>query len=411
VVRLLNERRDLDYIYSDEDKKELSGWLTEPFLKPGWSPDFLMSVNYVTHFSVYRAEALRAAGGFRSEYDGSQDYDLALRVTEATDQIAHIPFTLYSWRKVPGSAASHLDFKDYAYDAGKRALEAALERRGHRGSVEHGLIEGRYRVRYEVQGRPQVRIIIPTRDRVDLLERCIDSIRKVSTYDRYDLVVVDNGSKERRTRQYLKSFGGEVVAYPEEFNYARMMNVAVERAGDTDYLLFLNNDTEVISPEWIEALVEHGQRAEVAAVGARLLFPSGEPQHEGILVGIEGAPAKNVVLPYFGMGKTIRNVSAVTAACMLVRPAVYRELGGFEERMGVAFNDVDFCLRAREKGYQIVYTPYALLYHDEGSSRGVGGMHGEEDAALFFARWGDYRDPYYHPSFDIDRPFELRVEL
>jgi glycosyltransferase involved in cell wall biosynthesis len=410
VVRLLNERRDLDYIYSDEDKKELSGWLTEPFLKPGWSPDFLMSVNYVTHFSVYRAEALRAAGGFRSEYDGSQDYDLALRVTEATDQIAHIPFPLYSWRKVPGSAASHLDFKDYAYDAGKRALEDALRRRGHRGIVEHGLVEGRYRVRYEVRGRPRVRIIIPTRDRVDLLERCIDSIRKMSTYDRYDLVVVDNGSKERRTHQYLNTFGGRVVAYPEKFNYARMMNVAVEQAGDADFLLFLNNDTEVISTEWIEALVEHGQRAEVAAVGARLLFPSGEPQHEGIIVGIEGAPAKNVALPYFGMGRTIRNVSAVTAACMLVRPAVYRELGGFEERMGVAFNDVDFCLRAREKGYEIVYTPYALLYHDEGSSRGVGGMHGEEDAALFLQRWGDYRDPYYNPSFDIDRPFELRME-
>jgi GT2 family glycosyltransferase len=410
VVRLLNQRRDLDYVYSDEDKKELSGWLTEPFLKPDWSPDFLMSVNYVTHFSVYRAEILRELGGFRSEYDGSQDYDLVLRVTERTDQIAHIPLPLYSWRKVPGSAAASLDFKDYAYEAGKNALEAALERRGYRGSVEHGLVEGRYRARYEIRGQPRVCIVIPTRDRVDLLERCVESVRRASTFERYELLVVDNDSKERRTQEYLQRFAGRAMRYPGPFNFARMMNAAAEQAGDADFLLFLNNDTEVIAPEWIEAMVEHGQRPEVAAVGARLLFPNGEPQHEGIVVGLGGSPARNVAMPYFNMGRTIRNVSAVTAACMLVRPEVFRELGGFEERMAVAWSDVDFCLRAREKGYEVVYTPYALLYHDEGSSRGVGGMHGDEDEALFLSRWSEYRDPYYNPSFAVDRPFELRMD-
>jgi GT2 family glycosyltransferase len=411
VVRLLNQRGDLDYIYSDEDKKELSGWLTEPFLKPDWSPDFLMSVNYVTHFSVYRAELLREVGGFRTEYDGSQDYDLVLRVTERTGDIAHIPLPLYSWRKVPGSAAASLDFKDYAYAAGKNALEAALERRGYRGTVEHGLVEGRYRVRYEIRGQPKVCIIIPTRDRVDLLERCVESVRRASTYEHYELLVVDNDSREGRTQEYLKAFPGRAMRFPGAFNFARMMNAAAEEAGDADYLLFLNNDTEVIAPEWIEAMVEHGQRPEVAAVGARLLFPNGEPQHEGIVLGLEGAPAKNVAMPYFRMGRTIRNVSAVTAACMLVRPDVFRGLGGFEERMAVAWSDVDFCLRAREKGYEIVYTPYALLYHDEGSSRGLGGMHGEEDDALFPSRWAGYRDPYYSPAFDIMRPFELPVAV
>jgi GT2 family glycosyltransferase len=410
VVRLLNERRDLDYIYSDEDKEELSGWLTEPFFKPDWSPDFLMSVNYVTHFSVYRAVVLREVGGFRTEYDGSQDYDLVLRVTERTDNLAHIPLPLYSWRKVPGSAAASLDFKDYAYEAGKNALEAALARRGYRGTVEHGLVEGRYRVRYEIEGAPRVCIIIPTRDRVDLLERCVQSVLRASTYEPYELLVVDNDSKERRTEEYLQSFPGRTMRFPGAFNFARIMNAAAEEAGNADFLLFLNNDTEVIAPEWVEAMVEHGQRPEVAAVGARLLFPNGEPQHEGIIVGLEGAPAKNVAWPYFGMGQTVRDVSAVTAACMLVRPEVFREMGGFEERMAVAFNDVDFCLRAREKGYEIVYTPYALLYHDEGSSRGLGAMHGEEDEALFLSRWADYRDPYYSPSFDIDRPFELKME-
>ena len=394
VVRLLNERRDLDYIYSDEDKKELDGSLTDAFFKPDWSPDFLMSVNYVTHFSVYRAEVLKRVGGFRSEYDGSQDYDLALRVTESTENLAHIPLPLYSWRKVPGSAAASLDFKDYAYVAGKKALEAALERRGYSGSVEHGIVEGRYRARYDISGEPRVLIVIPTRDRRDLLERCVESIRSASTYARYEILAVDNDSREPETLEYLESFPGRVFRYPGQFNFAAMMNAASQQAGDADMLLFLNNDTEVIAPEWIEALLEHAQRPEVAAVGARLLLPNGDPQHEGILVGADGAAAANVSVEYFGLGRTIRNCSAVTAACMMIRQTMFRELGGFEERLPVAFNDVDLCLRAREKGYEIVYTPYALLYHDEGSSRGLGGSQAADDEAFFRERWRGYRDPY-----------------
>lgn len=405
VVRLLNQRRDLDYIYSDEDKKELDGSLTDAFFKPDWSPDFLMSVNYVTHFSVYRAEVLRDVGGFRSEYDGSQDYDLALRVTESTDNIAHIPLPLYSWRKVPGSAAASLDFKDYAYEAGKKALEAALERRGYSGSVEHGIVEGRYRARYDIRGEPKVLIIIPTRDRRDLLERCVESIRSASTYPRYEIMVVDNDSSEAETLEYLEGFSGKVFRYPGEFNFAAMMNAAAQEAGDADMLLFLNNDTEVISPEWIEAMLEHAQRPEVAAVGARLLLPNGAPQHEGIVVGVDGAAASNVSLEYFGLGRTIRNCSAVTAACTMIRQEVFRELGGFEERLAVAFNDVDLCLRAREKGYEIVYTPYALLYHDEGSSRGFGGSQAAEDEMFFRARWQGYLDPYDNLGLDPARRF------
>ena len=397
VVRLLNERRDLDYMYSDEDKKELDGSLTDAFFKPDWSPDFLMSVNYVTHFSVYRADILRRIGGFRSEYDGSQDYDLALRVTESTDNIAHIPLPLYSWRKVPGSAAASLDFKDYAYVAGKKALEAALERRGYSGSVEHGIVEGRYRARYDIRGEPEVTILIPTRDRRDLLERCVESIRSASTYPRYRILAVDNDSREPETLEYLTAFPGDVFRYPGPFNFAAMMNAAAQRAGETGLLLFLNNDTELITPEWIEAMVEHGQRPEVAAVGARLVFPNGDPQHEGIIVGADGAAAANVSVEYFGLGRTIRNCSAVTAACMMIRQEVFRELGGFEERLAVAFNDVDLCLRAQEKGYEIVYTPYAQLYHDEGSSRGRGGSQAADDEAFFRERWRGYRDPYAGP--------------
>jgi O-antigen biosynthesis protein len=406
VVNLLNSRRDLDYVYSDEDKAEPGGWLTNPFFKPGWSPDLLMSVNYVTHFSVYRTEVVRAVGGFRSEFDGSQDYDLVLRVTEVTDQIAHVPLPLYSWRKVPGSAAAHLDFKTYAYDAGTRALEAALRRRGHQGSVERGLVRGRYRVRYSIRGTPRVTVIVPTRDRLDLLRPCLESVAR-STYRSHEVLVVDNDSEEPDMLTYLASLAHRVIRYPGAFHYSRMMNAAVEEAGDPEFVVFLNNDTEVIAPDWIEAMLEHGQRPGVAAVGARLLLRSGEPQHEGIVVGLGGSPARNVAHDFFDLGRTVRSCSAVTAACMLTRTEVFRELGGFEERFQVAWGDVDFCLRAREKDYEIVYTPYALLYHDEGSTRGIGGMHGLQDDEFFLARWGGYRDPYYNPCFDLETPFEL----
>jgi GT2 family glycosyltransferase/2-polyprenyl-3-methyl-5-hydroxy-6-metoxy-1,4-benzoquinol methylase len=415
VARVLNERSDLDYLYSDEDKKKMDGRLTEAFFKPGWSPDLLMSVNYVTHFSVYRKETLDRVGGFRLGFDGSQDYDLVLRVSEMTDRIAHIPLPLYTWRKVPGSAATHVGAKDYAYEAGRRALGEAIERRGLRGRVEEALVGGRYRVRYDVIGEPRITIIIPTRDRVELLAACVESIRRRSTYRNYEIMIVDNLSRKPETLEYLKSFDGRILPYPYEFNYARMMNTAVAEAGETDYVLLVNNDTEVISAEWMEAMLEHAQRPQVGFVGARLLFPDGKPQHEGIAVGLGGV-ASNLDhggqhFGYFDLGETIRNCSAVTGACMLTRLDVFRELGGFEERLRVAFNDVDLCLRARQRGYVVVYTPHALLYHEESSTRGK--LHPEEDERFFCERWGkpfELEDDYYNPNFSKRRPFRLELE-
>ncbi|HYZ10695.1 MAG TPA: glycosyltransferase [Actinomycetota bacterium] len=412
VVRTLNENPDLDFLYSDEDKKEPDGRLTEAFFKPGWSPDLLTSVNYVTHFSVYRREILEKVDGFRLGYDGSQDYDLVLRVTELTDRIAHIPIPLYSWRKVPGSAAAQLAFKDYAYDAGRRALSDALRRRGYSGRVDEAIVNGRYRVRYDIQGEPKVLIIIPTRDRVDLLRVCVDSIRRRTAYPNYEIMIVDNESSDPETLEYLSTFDGRVFPYPHEFNYARMMNVAVANAPESDLIVFMNNDTEVVSAEWLEAMIEHGQRPEVAIVGARLLFLDGKPQHEGIAVGLGGV-ASNLDhggqhFGYFDLGETVRNCSAVTGACMLMRPEVFAGLGGFEERLRVAFNDVDLGMRAREKGYLIVYTPHALLYHEESSSRGK--LHPEEDERFFCERWGppfSRADPYYNPNFSRRHPFRL----
>ena len=414
VVKLLNERRDLDYIYSDEDKRELDDALSDPFFKPDWSPDLLMSVNYCNHFSVHRKALLDKIGGFREGFDGSQDHDLVLRATEVTDRIAHIPLPLYTWRKVPGSAAVDIDSKGYAYEAGKRVLLDTLERRGYGGTVEEALVVGRYRARYKILGEPKVTIIIPTRDKVDMLRRCIESVRARTTYQNHEIMVVDNESAEPETLSYLsEEFGGRVLSYPHPFNYARMMNFAVSQVPDADFVLFLNNDTEVIREGWLEALLEHAQRPDVAATGGRLYYGEGQVQHEGIIIGWCGGSAGNVDFAGFdAYGETIRNASAVTGACMMVRRETYLDLGGMEERLGVAFNDVDFCLRAREKGYFIVYTPYAELFHYESSTRGS--LHPEEDERFFRERWGnpgDYQDPYYNPNLDIITPFRLRLEL
>lgn len=410
IVRRLNEDRNLDFIYTDEDKKELGGRRTEPFFKPDWSPDLEMSVNYVTHFSVFRREIIDRAGGFRSGYDGSQDYDLVLRVMELTDKIAHVAKPLYTWRRVPGSTAAEPHAKEFAIGAAKLALKDALERRGYEGEVSDGLVQARYRVRYAIKDDPSVTIIIPTRDRVDMLRRAVDSIRQKSTYANYEIMIVDNDSEERETLDYLESCDARVFPYPGEFHYSRMNNTAAREAGG-DYILFLNNDTEIITPDWIESMLEHAQRKEVAAVGARLFYPTGAIQHEGVIMGIAGGSAGNVDHGgYFGLGETIRNCSAVTAACMMTRADAFWDLGGFDEQLRVAFNDVDFCLRARQKGYQIVYTPYAQLYHYESASRGS--LHPMEDEQFFRDRWGnpgDYKDPYYNPNLDILRPFTLRV--
>jgi O-antigen biosynthesis protein len=410
VVRLLNENDGLDFVYSDQDKQELDGRLTEPFFKPGWSPDLLMSVNYVTHLSVVRRTLVQQLGGFREGFEGSQDYDLALRLSEVTDRIGHVALPLYSWRKVPGSAAVSIHEKDYAWEAGARALGEATQRRSHEAEVEPALARYRYRTRYSIRGEPKVTIVIPTRDRVRLLRKCVDSIRETSTYPNYDLAVVDNQSVESATLEYLEAFDGTVLHYPHAFNYSRLINFAAHKMSETDYLLFLNNDMEVISKDWIEALAEHAQRTEVAAVGARLLFPDGRPQHEGVMVGRRGGLPGNIHDAAYDLGTTIRNCAAVTFACALVRPEVYFSLGGLDERYQVAYQDVDFCLRAAEKGYWIVYTPHAQLYHDEGGTRGRRGRtHPPEDERLFLERWKGYRDPFYSPNLDPDRLFSLNL--
>ena len=409
VALALAAQPALDLVYSDEDKLDEHGNLVEPFFKPDWSPEHLTSRNYVGHLMVLRRSLVEQVGGFRQGYDGSQDHDLLLRVTELTDRVAHLPEPLYTWRRVPGSTAAVVDAKPYAFDAAKRALDDALVRRGLPGRATDGLLPSTYRTRYDVVGRPKVAVIIPTRNGVDLLRRCIDSVRERSTYRDLELIVIDNQSDDPETLEYLATFGGRIVRYPHRFNYARMMNLASWTA-DADQLLFLNNDTEVIEPSWVEALLEHAQRPEVGAVGCRLYYPNDAPQHEGVIVNYAGGAAGNVNFEgWWGFGDVVRDCTAVTGAVTMMRPAVFFEVGGFEERLRVAFNDVDLCLRVRQAGYRVVYTPYATLYHHESATRGF--VPHPEDDAFFDRRWEPrserFHDPFYNPNLDRSYPFKI----
>jgi GT2 family glycosyltransferase len=420
VVKLLNEQPDLDFIYSDEDKRTPEGRLVKPFFKPDWSPDLLLSTNYVPHFAVYRKRLVDEVGGLRSECDFSQDYDLVLRVTERTKRIGHLALPLYTWRMVPGSAASDLEAKPKSIDAAKRALADAMQRRGIQAQVTDGLWISTYRIKYRILGEPLVSIIVPTKDQVWLLARCIDSIRRRTDYKNYEILVVDNGSVEDSTHKYLRRLaqqpGIRVLDYPQPFNFSTINNFAAQHA-QGEHLLFLNNDTEVISKEWLSALLEHSQRPEVGAVGARLLYADGRLQHGGVIVGLGGvAGHAHKLLPkeqngYFVRAKVIQNFSAVTAACLMIRADLFADLGGFDgEHLPIAFGDVDLCLRIREQGLLVVWTPYAELYHHESASRGYEDTPEKQrrfgrEVEYMKAKWGDtlLNDPYYSPNLTQDR--------
>lgn len=410
VVLYLAAAPDTDMLYSDEDKLEPSGRRTGPYFKPRWAPEMFMSNMYTCHLGVYRTRPVREVGGFRPGYEGAQDYDLVLRLTEKTDKIAHLPYILYHWRRVPGSTALRYDQKGYADAAARRALTDAVARRGWDAEVEPGLIPSLFRVRRRLQGRPTTTIIIPFRDQADVLRRCVRSIREKTAVDlvQYRLLLLDNGSREKATAALLEELKKEsdvsVLRDDEPFNFSRLNNRAAREA-DGEFLLFLNNDTEVISAEWLAALVEHGQRPEIGAVGAKLLYPDGRTQHAGVVLGIgEVAGHAHRWVPddnpgYYGSAAMVREFSAVTGACLLTRRKLFLELGGLDEKnLAVAYNDVDYCLRLRERGLRIIYTPYAKLFHHESLTRGA--ANNPREAAYMAARWGRLmlNDPYYNPA-------------
>ena len=379
VVKAINENDRPQVLYSDEDKVTMD--LSEhfqPHMKPDYNKDLLRSNNYITHFFVADRTLVEEVGGEDGEYNGAQDYDLILKCTERAKGIAHIPRILYHWRVHKASTADNPASKMYAFDAGKRAIEDHLKRCGEIGKVSHEKDLGFYRVKYQVQGSPLISIIIPNKDQVESLDKCLESIEK-SSYKNYEIIIVENNSTEDETFAYYKKIESDkirIVYWSDEFNYSAINNFGVKHARG-DYLLLLNNDVEVITTDWLEELTANCQRKDVGIVGARLYYPDDTIQHAGIVIGIGGVAGalfvgmSRMFTGYLHKASIQQDLSAVTAACMMVKRSVYEELGGLEEELKVAFNDVDFCLRAREKGYLVVYDPNVELYHFESKSRGT----------------------------------------
>lgn len=379
VVKAVNEQGGPEALYSDEDKvtTDLSEHF-QPHMKPDFNKDLLRSNNYITHFFVASKNLADRVGGFDGAYNGAQDYDFILRCTEQAEGIVHIPRILYHWRVHKASTADNPASKMYAFDAGKRAIEAHLKRCMEPGTVSHTKDLGFYKVKYPVKGSPLVSIIIPNKDESETLAQCLESIER-SSYQNYEIIIVENNSEKEETFAYYEKIQSDrirIVFWPDEFNYSAINNFGASEAKG-DYLLLLNNDVQVITEDWLEELLSNCQREDVGIVGAKLFYPDDTIQHAGIVIGIGGvAGAVFTGLPgvysgYLHKASIQQDLSAVTAACMMVKRSVYEELGGLEEKLKVAFNDVDFCLRARDKGYLVVYNPEVKLYHHESKSRGT----------------------------------------
>lgn len=422
VVLLLNQHPEADMIYSDEDKIDDDNIRRHPYFKPDWSPDSFLSQMYTCHFGVYRRDIIHKIGGFRTGFEGSQDYDLVLRFTEHTEQVFHIPQILYHWRIHPESAASGSAAKPYAYVAAQKALSEALERRGEKGEVQE--VEGypgQYIIRYHISDHKLVSIIIPTKDLGHILNQCLDSIFTKSTYPNYEVILIDNGSMEPHTEKVISDWLNrepdrfKCYKYNLPFNYSKINNFAVTKA-QGDFLLFLNNDTEVITPDWIEGMVEQSQRQSVGAVGATLLYPDNTIQHAGIILGIANfAGHSHKHLPattpgYFGRTITINNYSAVTGACLMCKREVFKAVGGFNEELTISCNDVEMCLKLIDKGYRNVCLPHVKLYHYESKSRGQDITPEKkarflQETELMYRDWRTLieRDPYYNPNLTLER--------
>jgi len=407
-VKWLQDHRDADLIYSDEDKLTEDG-LDAPIFKPNWSPDYFLSCNYICHFTIIRADVLKQVGGFRSEFDGAQDYDLFLRIIERTSRIDHVPRVLYHWRRSETSTADNIRRKPGSLETGRLALEAHLERQKIRGHVTVDWRTHAYWIKRDLSDAKPVSIIIPVRDRIGLLKRCIESITKETNYAPYEIVIVDNDSQTEEARDFLSSTKHRVLNFSGPFNFSAINNFAVEQTANP-WLLFLNNDTEIIDGDWLTIMAEHIQRPEVGAVGPRLLYPDDTVQHGGIVVGVGGiaehafrgfpAEAPGVCRQL----QVTRNYSAVTGACLLTRREVFQKVRGFdEERLPVTFSDVDLCLKIRRAGYLVVYTPFARLYHHESGTRRrtVEPM----ETGVMQERWAGWLhdDPYYNPNLSRDR--------
>lgn len=427
VAKTLYESPTTDMIYSDEDKIDEQGMRSCPFFKPDWSPDTFLSQMYTCHLGVYRTKLVREIGGFRAGFEGSQDYDLVLRLTEKTKAIQHIPRILYHWRTIPQSTASGSSAKDYANAAGIKSITEALHRRG-----EDAWVEGEdtlYRVHYRIQEQPLISIIIPSRNMAATLSNCLSSIFKKSLYTNFEVLLVDNGSDEHECLQLMEKWGRKeparfrILPCDIPFNYPKLNNYAAAHARG-ELITLLNNDIEVISENWLEEMAGYALRPSIGAVGAKLHYPDGSIQHAGVVLGIGGVAGHShkhypeSATGYFSQLTKVANYSAVTGACVMVKKKVYEEVGGLEETLSIAFNDVDFCLKIREKGYYNVLLPHVRLLHHESKSRGYEDTPEKvarfgEEIAIMKTKWDTQlqSDPFYSRNLTLEHEdYSIRIK-
>lgn len=428
IVKTMNEDEEIDVVYTDEDKIDMDSKIHfHPHFKPDFSIDFLRSNNYICHFFSVKKEIVDKAGKFRSEYDGSQDYDFIFRCTEVARKVKRIPKILYYWRMHANSVAEDPTSKMYCYEAGKRAIESNLERSGIKGNVTIlPNIFGYYDVEYIMSGEPLVSIIIPNKDEVDTLKTCLDSIYNKSTYSNYEIIVIENNSETKEILDYYKTIDGKnntkVIYWEGEYNFSAINNYGIANSSG-EFIVLLNNDTEIITPDWLEHMIGTCQRKDVGIVGAKLYYPDDTIQHAGIIIGAGGiagnvfTDVKRDVLGYSGRAIVKQNLSGVTAACLMVKKSVFDEVGGLEEELQVAFNDVDFCLKVRAADYLIVFDPRVELYHYESKSRGIENTSDkmerfESEIDFMKSKWGEIiksGDPYYSPNLSLIPRLEYNI--
>lgn len=441
VAKTINKIKNVDFIYTDEDKIDEQGERFEPYFKPDFSPETLECNNYITHFVVIKRDLLKKVGMLNSKFNGAQDFDFVLRATEKANKVIHISKILYHWRVHKSSTASVADAKPYAYEAGIKVIEEHLKRTGKKGTVEFGQdVPGIYKIKLDIKGKPKVSILIPNKDNISLLKNCIDSILSITTYPNYEINIIENNSVQKETFEYYKEISQnpkiKILDYNvnkvydkfelenikqntsnnKEFNYSSLINFGVQNV-DGDFILQLNNDTKLLTKDWLEHFIGYAQNKEIGAIGARLYYEDKTIQHAGIIVGLSGIAGNMLVNltygehAYFGREAATRNISAVTGACLFCRRELYEEVCFMDEvDFKVAFNDVDFCLKILEKGYRNIYNPYIELVHYESKSRGYEYTKEQEErfnkeCNNFKEKWKKFiekGDPYYNKNFSLD---------
>ena len=421
IVQALQDHPQADALYTDEDKvtTELDEHF-QPHLKPDFNLDLLRSNNYICHFFVVRRSIVEKAGGFRKEFDGAQGYDFIFRCTENAREVLHVPEILYHWRTHKASTADNPASKMYAFEAGKRAIEANLERTETKGVVSHTQDLGFYRVKYPVQGKPLVSVIIPNKDEKETLQTCMEMLNSNTSYQNFEIIIIENNSTTDEIFRYYKELSKDprihLLRWGKEFNYSAINNFGVAHAKG-EYLLFLNNDIKSINPDWMEELLGVCQRPEVGGVGAKLIYPDNTIQHAGCVVGMGGIAGHMFVdMPadrtgYLHKASLLQDMSAVTAACLMMKKEVFEEAGGFTEELAVAFNDVDLCLKVRKNNHLIVYDPYAKLYHMESKTRGAEDSKEkvrrfQTEIEYMRCHWLDILkngDPYYNKNLSLTK--------